>query len=181
MIQGKEKRRDERPPDAAIVVFNVERLQILLTQRLQEQSISTWCLPCTPITSSEDQRNLEALHCALNAETDGEARILRIECLGTFFHGCHPEEIQLVYLACMEVDTPRDGSVWWKIEALPELAYDHASIVMYAMKTLWSRLASTQNGLALLPKTMTLRDVGHLLAALEQMIRPNGDGVEGWL
>lgn len=172
MISVPEYMCNERSTNIAIVALNAAQLQILLTQHAREgeQSPRSWSLPCVPMASEGEEK--QAVQRWLNTEMGGDARILQVECMGTFFHdSLLAGEIQLVFLALMEKDTPRNGGVWWRLDALPEVAEHHVATVVYAVKTLIFKLAHTHDVLALLPKSLTLQDVGLLVTGLNRSVR----------
>jgi ADP-ribose pyrophosphatase YjhB (NUDIX family) len=159
------------PRSMATVAINVWQFQILLTQR--HQGAASWALPCASLMPGEQEE--QTVRRCLSTEIVERAGILQIERLGIFFQAGPSEDHSLVILALVETGAPSDGAAWWAIDALPKLASNHASILVYAIKALRFKLSRTQNVLMLAPASLTLQEVRLLLSTLEQVIRNSDD------
>jgi len=159
------------PTSIATVAINVSQLQILLTQH--HQGAGSWTLPHASLLPEEQEE--QAVGRCLSTEIGDRADILQIERLGIFFQADPPGNHSLALLALMEKGTPFDRAAWWTIEALPKLADNHASILIYALKALRIKLSRTQDVLTLFPSSLTLREVRLLFNTLEQVVHNSDD------
>jgi 8-oxo-dGTP diphosphatase len=77
--------------------------------------------------------------------------------------------ITVAYFALVSIDQARNLQIhggsdageasWWNVYSLPELAFDHASILEYAMQRLRWKLEWTALGFLLLPSEFTLSEL----------------------
>ncbi|MBL8556010.1 MAG: NUDIX hydrolase [Phenylobacterium sp.] len=165
---------------ADIAVFTLRRgaLHVLLIERAGEPFKGAWALPGGFLQPDEE---LDA--CArreLREETSVEAEVLVH--FGNFSApGRDPRErvISVAYLALLAsdelrlaADTDAAQAQWFALDALPELAFDHATILQRALAALGARAREVQPLFALLPPRFTL---SQLQGAYEAVI---GEEVE---
>ncbi|MBX3484988.1 NUDIX domain-containing protein [Phenylobacterium sp.] len=147
-----------------IAVFTLRRgaLNVLLIERAGEPFKGAWALPGGFLQPDEE---LDA--CArreLQEETSVEAEVLVH--FGNFSApGRDPRErvISVAYLALLasdelrlQADTDAAQAQWFALDALPELAFDHAMILKHALAALGARAREIQPLFALLPPRFTL-------------------------
>lgn len=153
-----------------VVVFAVDAaaLKILLIQRSDKPFKGAWALPGGFLHMGEEL-------------VDGAARELREE---TGITPAHMEQlctvggvnrdprgrvISVVYMALVRVvdHTPRAGSdagkaMWFDVEELPELAFDHGEVIKIARARLRAKIRYSPLGFDLLPDPFTLPELQRL-------------------
>jgi 8-oxo-dGTP diphosphatase len=151
--------------DVVIFTLRDEALQVLLVRRGEGPHEGRWVIPGGEIEPGEALRDT-ALRTL--AEQTGLADVY-LEQLYTFGDpGRDPRQraITVSYFAVV----PATGAVpraaddahhvrWWPVEDLPDLAFDHADIVHYALQRLRYKLEYTAIGFELLPEEFTLTEL----------------------
>jgi 8-oxo-dGTP diphosphatase len=80
--------------------------------------------------------------------------------------------ITVAYFALISADrqlkagTDAAEAAWWAIDTLPALAFDHASILGYALERLRNKLEYTTVGFQLLPEKFTLTELQEVYEAI---------------
>ncbi|MGC8857338.1 MAG: NUDIX hydrolase [Anaerolineae bacterium] len=71
--------------------------------------------------------------------------------------------VSVVYFALVPVDARQESGKmrWFRLDALPPLAFDHAAIVAYALRRLRYKLEYSAVGFQLLPDEFTLSELQH--------------------
>jgi 8-oxo-dGTP diphosphatase len=151
--------------DVVIFTLRDERLQILLVRRRDGLETGMWAIPGGEIRPGEALRDT-ALR---NLEEQTGLVDVYLEQLYTFGDPDRDPRSRLItvsYLAVVPATdvVPRtaddsDHVRWWPIEDLPELAFDHAGILDYALKRLRYKLEYTAVGFELLPEEFTLTEL----------------------
>ena len=154
--------------EVRVVVFSLRenRLQVLL-RCAEEQSVSgRWELPGDVLPAGLSLE--DAASQCLTKHTDFSQSYL--EQLYTYGElGRHPAGrlISVVYFAIIPADAlpccpqglPRVA--WFAVDHLPELVYDHAEILQYALRRLRYKLEYTALGFELLPDAFSLSELQH--------------------
>jgi len=148
-----------------IVTFTVQEntLQVLLVQRSNSPFEGSWALPGGFVEMDESLE--DSAQRELYEETG--IRGAYLEQLYTYGEpGRDPRGrvVSVAYYALLAPDAPvrpqagRDARLaqWWPIGGLPELAFDHAEILAYALRRLRYKLEYTAVGFELLPERFTL-------------------------
>lgn len=151
--------------DVVIFTLRHDDLLVLLIQRRHPPFEGLWALPGGFVGPEETLE--EAALRELEEETG--VRDVYLEQLYTFGDpGRDPRGrvITVAYFALVpsaeiEVRGGSDASTarWWSVYHLPELAFDHARIVNYALTRLRYKLEYTAVGFQLLPDEFTLSDL----------------------
>ncbi|WP_275988964.1 NUDIX hydrolase [Mycolicibacterium sphagni] len=140
-------------------------LNVLLWQRAQEPELGKWALPGGRLSDDEDlttsvRRQLaekvdvrEIAHLEQLAVFSDPGRVPGVRTIASTFLGLVPS----VATPVLPPDTR-----WHPVNALPEMAFDHAPMVEYARTRLVAKLSYTNIGFALAPTEFalsTLRDI----------------------
>jgi 8-oxo-dGTP diphosphatase len=152
------------------VVFGLGEgaLQVLLIQRDLEPYRGSWALPGGFVRVDED---LEAAAWRELQEETGLERVF-LEQLYTFgAHDRDPRErvVTVAYYALVKLmdhrvraATDARKAAWFAVDRLPQLAFDHASIVTTGLNRLRGKVRYQPIGFELLPPKFTLSQLQHL-------------------
>lgn len=150
-----------------VVIFGLRDndLQVLLVRRRRSPQQGMWAIPGGAIGQDEA---LEAAALRTLEEETGLADVY-LEQLYTFGEPDRdPRErvITVAYFAAVPATSivPRAADEaervrWWSIYNLPQLAFDHAEVLSYALTRLRYKLEYTAVGFELLPETFTLTEL----------------------
>jgi 8-oxo-dGTP diphosphatase len=148
--------------DVVIFTLRADSLQVLLVRRKRWPHEGMWAIPGGFVGRNE------ALEAAASRKLEEETGLTNVflEQLYTFGDpGRDPRRrvITVGYFAAVPgsnvVPRTADDSErvrWWSILDLPQLAFDHAEILSYALTRLRYKLEYTAVGFELLPETFTL-------------------------
>jgi 8-oxo-dGTP diphosphatase len=154
--------------DMILFAFQNDELTVLLIRRTHDPFAGKWALPGGFVDEQED------LYDAALRELKEETNVSNVylEQLFTFGQpGRDPRArvITVAYFALLSADEVAEQRIrsgddagearWWSIYALPELAFDHARILDYALQRLRWKLEWTALGFLLLPKEFTLSEL----------------------
>jgi 8-oxo-dGTP diphosphatase len=154
--------------DMILFAFQNDELTVLLIRRTHDPFAGKWALPGGFVGEQED------LYDAALRELQEETNVTNVYLEQLFTFG-QPERdprarvITVAYFALLSADELaeqriRSGSDagearWWSIYALPDLAFDHARILDYALQRLRWKLEWTALGFLLLPREFTLSEL----------------------
>lgn len=154
--------------DIILFTFSENDLKVLLVQRKHAPFPGKWAVPGGFVEIDED------LDAAALRELAEETNItdVYLEQLYTFgepHRDPRTRVITVAYFALLSVDqvarmqiygaSDADQARWWSMYDLPELAFDHARILQYALQRLRWKLEWTALGFLLLPKEFTLSEL----------------------
>ncbi len=161
---------------AVVLQVREQALRVLLWQRARAPFADAWALPGGRLAEGETLDDSIRRHLAAKVDVRGLAHA---EQLATWSDpGRNPAawELATAYLgvvpAGIDPELPGDTE-WHPVDELPQLAFDHAEIVLAARERLRAKLSYTNIGFALAPPTFTvpeLRDayvaaLGHEVSA----------------
>ena len=153
---------------AAVLQTRDERLQVLLWQRALEPFAGAWSLPGGYLRPGETLEASIRRHLANKVDV---RELSHIEQLGTLSEPHrHPLEWQLAtaYMGLVPSDAdpalPADTG-WHPVDELPELAFDHRTVVLAARERLRAKLSYTNIGFAIAPATFTISGLRELYVA----------------
>ena len=150
-----------------VIIFTIEngQLKILLIKRANDPFKNKWALPGGFINDNEGSQDaalrvlknkagLKNVYLAQLYTFDGSSRDPRGRvCTVVYFALVLLEDIK--FESGKKLQTP----VFYPVNKLPQLAFDHKKIVTYAIKRLRSKLEYTNAVYALLPKTFTFNQL----------------------
>lgn len=151
--------------DVAVFTLRDQQLQLLLIRRAEEPYKGQWALPGGFLEIDED------LDCCAKRELREETGVdnLYLEQLYTFGRPDRdPRErvISVTYYALVPADrlTLSAGSdaqeaVWFPLQQLPELAFDHKEIILLARERLAAKTHYSTIAFQLMPDTFTLSEL----------------------
>lgn len=146
------------------IVFQVTNgaLEVLLIKRAEDPFKDTWALPGGYNAAGETTTAALRRIVQQKAGVDTESDLAYIEQLYTFDtvdRDPRGHAVSVTYMGCGRDITIRDAgshTAFLDVANLPELAYDHASIIAYALQRLRSKLTYTNAVSAFLEKKFTL-------------------------
>jgi 8-oxo-dGTP diphosphatase len=154
--------------DVVIFTLRENQLHVLLVQRGEEPFAGVWALPGGVVKMTE---SLEKAACREMAEETGlqDAYLEQLYTYGDPNRDPRGRVVTVAYFALIPSDAPvrKEGgsdarrAEWFRIEALPPLAFDHDQIVVYALRRLRYKLEYTAAGFELLPEEFTLSELQH--------------------
>lgn len=147
--------------DTVIFTLREGDLQVLLVKRKTPPFEERWAIPGGFVKHEESLEDGAARVLAEEAGVRG-VHIEQLFTFGTVDRDPRGRMVTVAYIAL--VPTPlalhagnnTTDAQWKSVYALPDMAFDHAEIVHYALKRLRYKLEYTAVGFQLLPKTFTL-------------------------
>lgn len=160
------------------VVLQVRQgtLCVLLWERAKEPFSGDWSLPGGYLGPGETLERSIRAHLAAKVDVAELSWLEQLETLSDPRR--HPDEWQLAtaYLGLVPLGLdpalPAD-TAWHPVDRLPELAFDHAAIVLAGRERLRAKLSYTNIGFALAPTTFSISELsGIYTAALGYPVDP---------
>lgn len=158
--------------DIAVFTLREDALQLLLIRRGNPPFAGNWALPGGFLDIDED---LDACAARELAEETG-VRDVYLEQLYTFGAvGRDPRErvVSVAYFAlapaqrlAVEAGDDAADARWFRLDALPALAFDHADIIATAHRRLLAKLDYSTIAFQLLPETFTLSELQQVYETL---------------
>lgn len=153
---------------AAVLQVRDCRLQALLWQRGREPYAGLWALPGGGLAPDETLEESLRRHLAEKVDVRELSHLEQLETLSDPDRNPARRELATAYLGLVPADVdpkvPEDTR-WHPVDELPELAYDHETILLTARERLRGKLSYTNLGFALAPPTFTLAELRDLYAA----------------
>lgn len=158
--------------DCVVFGFDGAGLQVLLIKRGIEPFHGAWALPGGFVRMDED------LECAARRELEEETslRDVFLEQLYTFGTPDRDPRGRVVSVAWYALvrpdqhpakgDSDASEAAWFLVDALPDLAFDHESILAVALERLRGKIRYQPVGFELLPKRFTLSQLQALYEAI---------------
>src|SRR5919202_2380838 len=166
---GESSRTAPASHEALAVVLQVRGggLQVLLWQRAREPFNGAWALPGGLLGVEETLEGSIRRHLAAKVDVRELAHLEQLETRSD--PARHPHRmIATAYLGL--VPTHHDPAIpgdtsWHRVDALPELAFDHHAIVLAGRERLRAKLSYTNVGFALAPPRFTIAELRTLYRA----------------
>jgi len=153
---------------AVVLQVRGGRLQALLWQQAREPFLGAWSLPGGYLEAGETLEESIRRHLAVKVDVRELAHLEQLATLSD--PGRNPLEWELAnaYLglvpAGVDPAVPEDTR-WHPLSRLPELAFDHRSIVLAGRDRLRAKLSYTNVGFALAPPEFTLSELREIYVA----------------
>lgn len=163
--------------DAVIFQLNNDRLEVLLVKRSAEPFMGAWALPGG--YNSVGQTTGEAMKSIVKRKTgiDTSRSLAYVEQLYTFdtvARDPRGHAVSVTYMGygrSIPLGSGTEESMFYPLDLLPELAFDHKKIIGYARERLAGKLSYTNAVYGLLSKEFTLTQlqiayeavIGHVL------------------
>lgn len=153
------------------VVFGVDldegklKILLILRGRKDEPFYGHWALPGGYVDIAKRETNLQAAHRELGEETGLKAAYM--EQLATFDDPDRDPRgrvISTAFMALMKTAAVKGAddakeAVWFPVDRLPPLAFDHATIIATGIKRLRAKIRWHPIGIEMLPEQFTLSDL----------------------
>jgi len=153
---------------AAVLQVRGARLQALLWQRAREPYAGAWALPGGSLAEAETLEESARRHLADKVDVKELSHLEQLETLSDPDRNPAGRELATAYLGLVPADVdpriPADTR-WHPVDDLPELAYDHESILLVARERLRAKLSYTNLGFALAPPSFTLAELRDIYSA----------------
>jgi ADP-ribose pyrophosphatase YjhB (NUDIX family) len=153
---------------AAVLQVREARLHVMLWRRANEPFSGTWALPGGPLLADENLGASVARQLASKVEVTQLAHLEQLETRSAPGRDPRRRTVATAYLglipAHLEPTLPEDTS-WHPVDALPEMAFDHGSIVGSALGRLRAKLSYTNVGFALAPPVFSIAELRDIYVA----------------
>ncbi len=152
--------------DIILFTLRESKLQVLLVQRAQPPFENAWALPGGFVQMGESLEQAAARE--LEEETGvNQSYLEQLYTYGEPERDPRGRVITVAYYALLPRDAPirREGgsdarqAALFPVDTLPELAFDHAEIIAYAIRRLRYKLEYSAVGFELLPEEFTLSEI----------------------
>ena len=153
--------RPAYPHQALAVVLQVRaaRLHVMLWRRAGEPFAGAWALPGGPLLPEETLGASVGRPLASKVEVAQLAHLEQLETRSDPHRDPRARTVATAYLGLLpsDLDPVRPGdTAWHPVDALPEAAFDHRSIVASALERLRAKLSYTNVAFALAPPTFSI-------------------------
>jgi 8-oxo-dGTP diphosphatase len=156
------------------VIFTIQEhdLRVLLIRRGVEPFLGAWAIPGGFVALDESLE--DAARRELAEETNvKDVYLEQLYTFGQLERDPRGRVISVAYFALVAAEsrellasTDSQEVAWFSVYRLPELAFDHAAIVNYALTRLRYKLDYTSVGFQLLPKKFTLGELQAMYEAI---------------
>ena len=156
-----------------IVIFTIQQgvLKVLLVKRRIDPFIGQFAIPGGFVLEDEDLE--QAAVRELREETGvSDVYLEQLYSFGNPDRDPRGRVVTIAYFALISADrklkagTDAAEAAWYPMDDLPPLAFDHATILNYALERLRNKLEYTTVGFQLLPEKFTLTELQEVYAAI---------------
>lgn len=156
-----------------IVIFTIQQgvLKVLLVKRLIDPFIGQFAIPGGFVLEDEDLE--QAAVRELREETGvSDVYLEQLYTFGNPDRDPRGRVVTVAYFALISADrklkagTDAAEAAWFPMDDLPPLAFDHATILNYALERLRNKLEYTTVGFQLLPEKFTLTELQEVYGAI---------------
>lgn len=164
--------------DAVVLGVDAVQLRVLLIQRKGEPFAGAWALPGGFVDVTDEGDQGESVDDAAARELKEETGLVaaHLEQLYTFGEPGRDPRCRVITVAYMALVRPDAHPVaassdaadvrWFPVDELPDLAFDHRTIVDTAIKRLRAKLRYAPVGFGLLPETFAISELHELYEKL---------------
>jgi len=160
--------RPEHVTLAVVLQVRDRRLHVLLWERGREPERGHWALPGGYLEPGETLEESIRRHLAEKVDVRELSHLEQLETRSEPERNPRAWQLATAYLGLVPSDLdpalPSD-TAWQPVDALPQVAFDHGSIVPAGRERLRAKLSYTNAGFALAPKEFTLSELRDLYAA----------------
>jgi ADP-ribose pyrophosphatase YjhB (NUDIX family) len=153
---------------AVVLQVRTGRLQVLLWQRALEPFAGAWSLPGGQLQPGETLEESIRRHLATKVDVRELAHLEQLETRSDPDRNPLRWELATAYLGLVPSDqdpaVPADTR-WFPVDELPEMAFDHGTIVLAGRERLRAKLSYTNIGFALAPPRFTISELRVLYRA----------------
>ena len=156
-----------------IVIFTIQQgvLKVLLVKRRIDPFIGQFAIPGGFVLEDEDLE--QAALRELREETGvSDVYLEQLYSFGKPDRDPRGRVVTVAYFALISADrklkagSDAAGAAWYAMNDLPPLAFDHATILDYALERLRNKLEYTTVGFQLLPRKFTLTELQEVYGAI---------------
>ena len=153
---------------AVVLQVRGGELQVLLWERARAPFAGDWSLPGGYLEAGQTLEQSIRRHLATKVDVREVAWLEQLETLSD--PDRHPRERQLAtaYLGLVPSDLDPElppDTAWHPVDRLPDMAFDHESIVLAGRERLRAKLSYTNVGFALAPECFAISELRELYAA----------------
>lgn len=152
--------------DTAALAIEQGALEVLLVKRKYEPFKSYWALPGGFLDETDQSLDEAAARELLHETNVGNVYLEQLYTFGDKGRDPRGRIVTVSYLALLrqeglELRASSDarGVAWWRVNELPELAFDHANIISYARQRVKNKIEYSPAAFNFLPEKFTLRDL----------------------
>lgn len=156
-----------------VVIFTIQQgvLKVLLVKRRIDPFIGQFAIPGGFVLKDEDLE--QAASRELREETGvSDVYLEQLYSFGKPDRDPRGRVVTVAYFALISADRKLNAgsdaaeAAWFPMDDLPPLAFDHATILNYALERLRNKLEYTTVGFQLLPEKFTLTELQEVYAAI---------------
>lgn len=158
--------------DNIILSYEDKQIKVLLIQRKHAPFKGEWALPGGAVSINESLEEAAQRHLRDQSGIE-DAYIEQFYTFGAVDRDPRGRSVSVTYYALinsndMTLDPGREAlsAAWFNIYELPELAFDHAEILEFAIDRLKEKLKYESIGFNLLPRDFTLSDLQRLIETI---------------
>lgn len=143
-------------------------LSVLAWRRGRSPYVGRWSLPSGPVEVAESIGQSVRRHLADKVELSEVAHLEQLETLSSPGRDPYDRTIATAYLGLVPWDSDPAlpaAATWLPVDALPEMAFDHAEVVGHAVARMRAKLSYTNIGFALAPAEFTMTRLRDAYAA----------------
>jgi 8-oxo-dGTP diphosphatase len=159
--------------DACLFTVQEAKLKILLIRRADEPYKGDWALPGGFVNIDETLE--QAVQRELEEETGASGFYFeQLEAFGAVDRDPRERVISVAYVALapaehikLKADSDASEVAWFAIDSLPDLAFDHATMVSRAVQRVRAKLEDSRVAFEFLPKAFTVSDLQQVYEAIQ--------------
>ena len=170
-MSRKPRNESTRPRHVSLAVVLQIRdasLQVLLWQRARDPFRGAWSLPGGELEEGETLEESIRRHLAAKVDVREVSHIEQLATYGEPDRVPSAWELATAYLGLVQLgldpDVPEDTR-WHPVDELPEMAFDHGTIVLAGRERLRGKLSYSNAGFALAPRTFTVAELREIYTA----------------